>query len=389
MAKYSWAYGSSRYELVKNPLALSQAVDAATRAGGYLVEVNSSAENKNIFENISPQISGSDFADTSADDGGGSAYVWLGGSDQKSESAWKWITSDSPISLSREEWGSGSLGREPDNSYPGQDGLALGLENWPAGYSDNAGYGNAGSWNDIAVSNKLFYVIEFDQPEEVDELNNIKGSGKSDKLQGSLRDDVILGGKGDDTIKGAAGNDTLKGASGNDYINGGLGNDYLNGGSGRDTAQFSSRNNRIKLNTKKFQNTRDGKDRLISIENVNAGSGNDVVIGNKAANRLNGQKGNDRLYGGGGKDLLIGGGGKDKVWGQGGPDTFRIKRGTGYIIIKDFSDGADRIHLGSGRSDINFRSRGDDLFVYQRKDLLAIVEDVSAGDLHRRGSYLV
>ena len=125
------------------------------------------------------------------------------------------------------------------------------------------------------------------------------------------------------------------------------------------------------------------------LENVNAGAGNDVVTGNKAANKLNGQKGNDSLYGGGGRDLLIGGGGKDKVWGQGGRDTFRIERGTGYTIIKDFSDGADRIHLGSGRSAIKFRSRGDDLYIYQRKDLLAIVEDVSAEDLQRSGSYLV
>ena len=207
-----------------------------------------------------------------------------------------------------------------------------------------------------------------------------KGSKKNDKLLGDKKDDILIGGSGNDTLKGNFGDDNLRG---------GVGNDFLHGGSGRDTAQFSSRNNRIKLNTSKWQNTRDGKDRLISIENVNAGSGNDVVTGNKAANKLNGQKGNDRLYGGGGKDLLIGGGGKDQVWGQGGRDIFRIERGTGYTIIKDFSDGADRIHLGSGRSDINFRSRGDDLFVYQRKDLLAIVEDVSAGDLHRRGSYLV
>jgi len=113
-----------------------------------------------------------------------------------------------------------------------------------------------------------------------------------------------------------------------------------------------------------------------------------VVTGNKVANKLDGQKGNDFIYGGGGKDLLIGGGGKDKVWGQGGRDTFRIERGTGYTIIKDYSDGADRIHLGSGHSGIKLRSRGDDLFIYQRKDLLAIVEDVSAGDLQLKGNYL-
>ena len=200
--------------------------------------------------------------------------------------------------------------------------------------------------------------------------NKINGSNKSNELKGTKKDDIIFGKKGNDTISG------------------GLGNDYLNGGSGRDTAEFSLRNNSINLKSSKRQNTGDGKDRLVSIENIKAGSGNDLVIGNKAANKLNGQKGNDRLYGGGGKDLLIGGGGKDKLWGQGGRDTFRIEQGTGYTIIKDFSDGVDRIHLGSGRRGLDFKSRGDNLYIYQRKDLLAIVEDVSAGDVQLKGNYL-
>ena len=85
---------------------------------------------------------------------------------------------------------------------------------------------------------------------------------------------------------------------------------------------------------------------------------------------------------------MIGGGGKDRLWGQGGRDTFRIQRGTGYTIIEDFSDGADRIQLGSGRSGLKLKTRGDDVLVYQRRDLMAIVED-AAGDLQRRGNYLV
>ena len=63
----------------------------------------------------------------------------------------------------------------------------------------------------------------------------------------------------------------------NDTLYGNLGNDTVNGGSGRDTAQFSSLSNRINLNTTRWQNTADGRDRLISIENVNAGSGNDLL----------------------------------------------------------------------------------------------------------------
>ncbi|MBX5192413.1 RTX toxin, partial [Rhizobium sp. NZLR3b] len=47
------------------------------------------------------------------------------------------------------------------------------------------------------------------------------------------------------------------------------------------------------------------------IENVQAGSGNDTIIGNEADNTLWGNAGNDSLTGGSGKDTLIGGTGND------------------------------------------------------------------------------
>ena len=117
-------------------------------------------------------------------------------------------------------------------------------------------------------------------------------------------------------------------------------------------------------------------------------NGNDLIKGRGGNDILSGGKGNDRLFGGSGNDLIIGGGGKDRLWGGGGNDRFRIEKGTGYSIIKDFSDGADRIHLGSGRSGLRLKTSGDDVLVYQRRDLMAIVED-AAGDLQRRGNYLV
>ena len=213
----------------------------------------------------------------------------------------------------------------------------------------------------------------------------------------SLESFSIEGNNLNNTIKANSANNTITGLNGNDVIDAGDGNDVINGGKGSDTAEFSSRNNRINLNTKRWQNTGDGKDRLISIENINAGSGNDIVVGNRAANTLNGQAGNDRLYGGSrndhlyggsGNDFLIGGSGRDHLWGQGGRDTFRIQRGTGYDVIKDFSDGEDRIQLGSGRKGIRLKTRCDDVLVYQNRDLMAIVED-SAGDLVQRGNFLI
>ena len=210
-------------------------------------------------------------------------------------------------------------------------------------------------------------------------IENCYGGSGNDRIKGNgLRN----------TLKGGLGNDSIFSGTGNDRVEGGFGNDRINGGRGRDTAVFSSRANRINLNTTKRQNTGDGRDRLISIENVDAGAGNDVVTGNKAANILNGQKGNDRLYGRAGNDLLIGGGGRDRLWGQAGRDTFRIIKGTGYTIIEDFTDQQDRIHLGSGRSGLRMIDRDNDIYVYLRKDLMAIVDD-AAGKLQIAGNYLV
>ena len=50
--------------------------------------------------------------------------------------------------------------------------------------------------------------------------------------------------------------------------------------------------------------------------------------------------------------------------------------------------GKDRIQLGSSASGRKVVNRSGDAFLNQHGDLMAIVED-AAGDLQRRGSYLV
>ena len=82
---------------------------------------------------------------------------------------------------------------------------------------------------------------------------------------------------------------------------------------------------------------------------------------------------NDILNGGAGNDQLIGGSGVDRVRGGTGRDTFRIQRGTGYDIIEDFTNGQDRIQLGSGSSGLRMNNQGDDVLIYQGADLLARV----------------
>jgi Ca2+-binding RTX toxin-like protein len=214
------------------------------------------------------------------------------------------------------------------------------------------------------------------------------GGSYGDTLYGGACIDVMKGLGGRDKIFGYKGNDRLYGGESSDLMCGGAGSDYISGGQGVDTARFSSNNNQIDLRITSRQNTGEGRDRLISIENIDAGGGKDLIIGNGGANKLNGGRGADRIKGKGGRDLLIGGGGIDQLWGEGGKDTFRVVKGTGYCIIKDFVDGVDRIQLGSGTSGIKINNRNGDAFVYQDGDLIARVDD-AARDLQRSGSYLV
>ncbi|CAK27818.1 Uncharacterized protein wiht hemolysin-type calcium-binding regions [Synechococcus sp. RCC307] len=210
--------------------------------------------------------------------------------------------------------------------------------------------------------------------------------------------DIVKGNRSANTLNGQNGDDKLYGGNGNDVMYGGNHNDYLHGGSGTDTAQFSGRSNRINLNSTRWQNTRDGRDRLISIENVNAGSGNDVVTGNRGANTLNGQNGNDvlnggsgndKLVGGQGNDKLVGGQGNDKLWGQGGRDTFVLSEGAGYDRIMDFRNGQDRIQIGSGVDSLRIKNhRNGHAYVYEGRDLMAVVNG-AAGDLQVKDNFLV
>ena len=74
------------------------------------------------------------------------------------------------------------------------------------------------------------------------------------------------------------------------------------------------------------------------IENFTAGSGDDVVAGNDAANHLKGGDGNDELRGNGGNDILEGGAGADRLDGGGGMDWVSY-RGSNTAVTIDFGDG--------------------------------------------------
>jgi Ca2+-binding RTX toxin-like protein len=63
-----------------------------------------------------------------------------------------------------------------------------------------------------------------------------------------------------------------------------------------------------------------------TIENALGGSGNDIIIGNEAANSISGGAGNDILRGGGGNDRLDGGAGRDTAAYDGARADYTVTR---------------------------------------------------------------
>ncbi|SHN15230.1 Metallo-peptidase family M12B Reprolysin-like [Pseudomonas asturiensis] len=115
----------------------------------------------------------------------------------------------------------------------------------------------------------------------------------------------------------AAGTDVVQGTAATIFDSGGI-----------DTFNFSLRSadQKIDLRAEAFSSI-DGVAgnlaiaRGVVIENAITGGGSDTLIGNDAANRLEGGAGNDTILGGGGNDILVGGADRDDLDGGAGTDT--------------------------------------------------------------------
>lgn len=126
----------------------------------------------------------------------------------------------------------------------------------------------------------------------------------------------IIGSQGNDKLTGNAGNNAIHGEGGDDWIDGGAGNDYLHGGSGINTVSYASAAAGVTVNLGigTAQNTGgSGIDTILSFQNLEGSSKNDVLTGNNQANKIYGNGGNDVIEGGAGADYLDGGAGIDTV----------------------------------------------------------------------------
>jgi Ca2+-binding RTX toxin-like protein len=191
---------------------------------------------------------------------------------------------------------------------------------------------------------------------------------------------ALFGGDGDDQLSGGSGPDALEGGPGNDTIAGGRGNDvYYFGaktsdhevdtlseaaGQGIDRLDFSMLSTTkschvdLRSDTALATNgTRTVKTQSVgeaqNFESADGGGGNDLLIGNNAANVLRGNAGNDQLEGAQGNDLLVGGTGSDKLIGGRGDDTYlfspTVYGGEDDTIVEAANEGIDTLDFSQLR----------------------------------------
>jgi Ca2+-binding RTX toxin-like protein len=241
------------------------------------------------------------------------------------------------------------------------------------------------------------------------------GNETDDQLLGRGGQDLLQGGDGADLLDGGWGNDTLQGGAGDDLLDGGFDSDLLDGGEGSDTYLVSGADpNHTDWQTWSFQgydtvadSGLEGVDRILAegftavdigllsfgassgIEQiVNATEGGALVrlLGNWQNNsfdfsgtelvggpfQIDAGDGNDSVIGSSGADDIRGGRDNDLLDGAAGGDTYRVSGANpywvsgmpylfeGYDTYRDSgaaTDGTDRIVAeGVGAVDIGFPS---------------------------------
>jgi Ca2+-binding RTX toxin-like protein len=171
------------------------------------------------------------------------------------------------------------------------------------------------------------------------------GAGDFDRVIGDLGDDHVLGGRGEgDEAGGSLGIDTVSGGGGDhDLVHGDYGYDRMDGGAGGgDIASFatdvgSGKSGGVKVSLAKHKARGDGHDRLFRFESLEGSAFDDILVGTKQANVIDGGPGKDVLRGHGGADTLNGDEGPDKCQGGKGRHTScgheRRPKSSGYIEV--------------------------------------------------------
>ena len=191
-------------------------------------------------------------------------------------------------------------------------------------------------------------------------VENINGGSGNDTLTGNSVDNRITGNGGNDTMAGRGGSDT--------YVFGNATSSEtdtiveLAAEGSRDALDFSTITTNVTANLTSDTALATMNNRLVTtgaagqaanIEDVTGGTGNDILIGNAAANHLRGTVGNDVLSGAGGADTLDGDDslfadhGSDLLIGGAGGDTYNPFYGSDLLFGGIYSLQQDPVALAA------------------------------------------
>lgn len=225
-------------------------------------------------------------------------------------------------------------------------------------------------------------------------------------INGNYNHETLIGTEGVDFIYGATGNDTLIGLGGNDtfLFNGVEGIDVVSGGAGIDTILGSDADDSIGLwefnglNTVEVINGGIGHNivrggyhgtlfdfsqtTLLNIDEIDAGSGNDTVIGSSGNDVIRGGDHNDTLYGGAGDDVFVVDemDGMDYFYGDEGFDTILGSVGSDSIGIYHINpeNSIELIDGGEGNNKL-FGNYFNNLWDFSATQLINI-QELDAGN---------
>lgn len=179
-------------------------------------------------------------------------------------------------------------------------------------------------------SDRIYASTTYTIGANVEELY-LTGQGNTDGF-GNGENNSIYGNEGDNNIQGGAGDDHINAGGGNDYLVGGLGYDSLFGGEGDDTYFIQDWD-------ALYEGENAGIDHVISLieyglpggfENLTLkGSDNINGTGNELDNVIVGNRGNNILDGWFGADTMVGGR---------GDDTYYV-RDSGDSVIEELASG--------------------------------------------------
>jgi methionine-rich copper-binding protein CopC len=277
-------------------------------------------------------------------------------------SAWFNVTEDTLVSTAVGEYGF--------QTFVHEIGHALGLDHM-GDYNGNGNWSPSSFQDSVVLSIMSYFGPRYAAPNynaDVMQADWVASNGETYSPQTPMLNDImaiqrIYGASTttrlDNTVYGFS--STVGGATGRIY-------DFtvnvhpiltLFDSGGTDTLDLSGwgTSSRISLKAGEFSSANDMTNNIAIaydtvIENARTGSGNDVLGGNSASNRLEGGAGNDELNGQEGDDVLIGGTGNDIVDGGVGTDTavfegsfasYTISLSAGVLTLVGAASGTDRI----------------------------------------------